>query len=64
MWKPPRNEKEVRRIVRQMAEIEKWQPGSLHEEIDQAIIATILHRFGAEYLKPPRIKEMMSRPEG
>ena len=62
MKKRPRDDKELRRIVREMAMIQRWQPGALDNELDAAVVATILHRFGAAYVTPPRMREMMSRP--
>lgn len=62
MQKRPRDHRELRRVVHELAQIHRWSPGALDHELDAALIATIIHRFGATYVTPMRMKSIESMP--
>ena len=51
-WKPPRTDAEVKRVVSELRKAHRFQPGELHDPLLAATLATIIHRFGANYITP------------
>jgi len=62
--KLPRNEKELRRIVHEMKMIERWQPGLLHDPVEAAWAAGLIHYFQASYVTPMRMRFLKAVDDG